>query len=161
MQQAKIEGADELIKNIRKALLKHSVTEVRKALSRGAKIIVDAAKNNVRVNDGGNLKKSIKILPKYRKDPTNLYVGPKIIRRFTDKTSQKRKDENPFYAHFVEYGTDPHNLGYKGKFTTGKGGQHPGAKKQPYMRPALDNNTTAALNAAAEDLAKMIESGTK
>jgi len=152
----RIEGTDQLIKNIEKALLKHSVNDVRKALKRSADVIVNEAKANVKVNDGGRLRDSIKVLPKFSKTPSVLYIGPKIIRRFTDKTSQKKKDANPFYAHFTEYGTDPHNLGYKGKYTTGKGADHPGARKSPYMRPAYDVKGQEALNVAMEDIGKMI-----
>lgn len=152
----KLEGTEELIAALKKALTKHSVNEVRNALKPGAELLVDAAKNNVRVNDGGKLKRSIKILPKYGKDPMGVYVAPKIIRRFTAKTSQKRKDENPFYAHFVEYGTDPHNLGYKGKYISGKGGNHPGTEKHPYMRPAYDSMRNRIIEVMMRDIEKMI-----
>lgn len=159
----KLEGIPELKKALEKALLKHSERDVRKALTRGANIIVDAAKARVTIPDGGRLKESIKILPKWSKDPMGVYVAPKILRRITSKTSQKRKDANPFYAHWWEYGTDPHDLRYQGKFISGtKGGQHPGTRQtgnfNPYMRPAYDNNKQAALNVMLEDLAKMIES---
>lgn len=157
----RIEGTDELIANLRKALLKHTEKEVRNALKGGGHMLVDAAKNNVRVNDGGNLKRSIKILPKWSKDPLGIYVGPRVIRRFTSKTSQKRKDQNPFYAHWVEYGTDPHNLGYKGKYFSGKGGNHPGTDKHPYMRPAYDSMRGRIIEVMMRDIEKMILDGVR
>lgn len=150
-------GIDELIAELKVVLGKHNENEVRKVLKRGAMVIVEAAKRNVNVNDGGRLRDSIKILPKWRGAPATLFVGPRVIRRFTSKTSQKVKDRNPFYAHFVEYGTDPHNLGYKGKYTTGKGGEHPGTDDNPYMRPAYDTKAQECLNIMREDLAKYIE----
>lgn len=153
----KVEGIDDLIKTLKSILTKHNENEIRKVLSRGAKSIVEAAKMYVDVNDGGKLKDSIKILPKWRGAPATLFVGPRVIRRFTSKTSQKVKDRNPFYAHFIEYGTDPHNLGYKGKYVTGKGGQHPGTVGKPYMRPAYDTKGQECLNIMREDLAKYIE----
>lgn len=153
-----LSGIPELMKALERALLKHSVNDVRKSLTRGALVLVDEAKRNVSVNDGGRLQNSIKILPKFNRDPATLYVGPKVIRRFTKKTSQKAKDANPFYAHFTEYGTDPHNLGYKGKYVSVKGADHPGARKQPYMRPAYDTKAQEAINVAMEDLEKMIVS---
>ncbi len=156
-----ITGVDDLMKTLRKALQKHSVNEVRQALKRGAMVIVNEAKAKVRVNDGGKLQESIKIMPKWSGAPSVLFVGPRVRQRFTKRTSQKIKDANPFYAHFVEYGTDPHNLGYKGKFTSGKGSDHPGAKKMPYMRPAYDMKAQEALNVAMEDLTKMIESNVR
>jgi HK97 gp10 family phage protein len=145
------------MKNLRSILTKHNVNEIRKVLRRGAMILVEEAKRRVTVEDGGRLRNSIQIMPKWSKDPAGIYVAPRVRRRFTAKTSQKVKDANPFYAHFTEYGTDPHNLGYKGKYTTGKGAQHPGAKKAPYMRPALDAKAQQVINTMSEDLAKYIE----
>ncbi len=161
MTTLKLEGTDELIKALKKALLSHKPNEVRAALKRGADIIVQAARANVTIDDGGRLVNSIKLLPKWSKDPTGMYVGPRVIMRFTKKTSQKRKDANPFYAHFWEYGTDPHDTSYKGKFISEKAGtrgMHPGTHAHPYMRPAYDTQGQAALNAAMEDLQKLIES---
>lgn len=160
----KLEGIDELKRAIEKALLNHTENEVRKALTKGAKILVDEAKNNVTGNnsvDSGVLRDSIKILPKWRGDPKGVYVGPRVKRRRRKKGETGKISDSPFYAHWVEYGTNPHNLGYKGKFVSAKGADHPGARKKPYMRPAYDTQGQAALNAAMEDLKKLIESKVK
>lgn len=69
----------------------------------------------------------------------------------------------PWYAHFVEYGTDPHKIRPKkrrgvsdpraayptkdGKVVWYREVKHPGAKKHPFLRPAA---------AKAEKLARMI-----
>jgi hypothetical protein len=100
------------------------------------------------------LKKAIQILPKWRKDPAGMWLGPKVARRNAGKASV-----NAYYAHFVEYGTDPHNLGYKGRNVAVKGSDHPGSRKKPYMRPALDGRGEQAIRAAMEDLEKMIING--
>ncbi len=155
--KVKVEGADELVKQLRSILTKHNENDVRKALKRGATALVEEAKRRVHTPDGGKLKNSIMIMPKWSKDPAGIYVGPRVRRRFTSKTSQKIKDANPFYAHFEEYGTDPHNLGYKGKFASGKGAMHPGTAPRPYMRPAYDANATRIVQMMLEDLAKYIE----
>lgn len=157
MTVVKLEGVDELVKTLKSILTKHNANEIRKILKRGAMILVEEARRRVVVDDGGKLKNSIQIMPKWSKDPAGVYVAPRVLRRFTAKTSQKKKDANAFYAHWEEYGTDPHNLGYKGKYISGKGGQHPGTKKRPYMRPALDANAQRILNVMREDLAKYIE----
>jgi len=157
---AKVEGVDELVKTLKSILTKHNVNEVRKALKRGAMILVEEEKRRVLsalVDDGGKLYNSIKIMPKWSKDPSSLFVAPRVRRRFTAKTSQKTKDENPFYAHFVEYGTRPHSLGYKGKFVSGKGAMHPGAKATPYVRPALDSKAQEIVRVMLDDLGKYIE----
>jgi len=58
------------------------------------------------------------------------------------------------YAHMVEYGTQPHHMG-KGAITTvfkrskkkvnAVGAMHPGAKPQPFLRPALDTKGAEAI----------------
>lgn len=59
------------------------------------------------------------------------------------------------YAHLVEYGTSPHEIG--GKFN---GAQHPGAKRQPFFWPAyrlirkkMRGRATRAINKAAKEVA--------
>ena len=161
MTTLKLEGTDALIKVLKQALTNHKPNEVRSALKRGADIIIQAAKSNVTIDDGGKLVNSIKLLPKWAKDPSGMYVGPRVVIRRTKRTSQKRIDESPFYAHWWEYGTDPHDTSYKGKFVSeakGTRGQHPGTHAHPYMRPAYDSQGQAALNAAMEDIQKLIES---
>ena len=156
-------GIDQLIKDLNKKLSGFTVDEKRKVMRGAAEMIAQEAKQNVRrsgLNDSGNLEKSIKIMPKFRGAPDITYVGPRVIRRFTAKTSQKRKDENPFYAHWIEYGTDPHDLSYRGKFVSeakGTRSQHPGSRKFPYMRPAYDTKAVAAINKAMDDASKFIE----
>jgi len=152
----KLEGTDKLMAAIKQALLKHKVEDVRKALKRGAMILVDKAKNSIRRSESGVLKNSIKILPKFRGAPSVLYVGPRVKRRRRSKGEKANIQDSPFYAHFVEYGTAAHNLGFKGKFVEVKGRDHPGAKPKPYMRPAFDTAGQQALNIAMEDIGKMI-----
>jgi HK97 gp10 family phage protein len=154
-------GVDRLTNLLQRALINHTENEVRKVLRRGAQVIADEAKRNVPV-DSGLLRDSIKILPKWRQDPLGMYVGPVVKRRRSKRTGKKGagtvQKEQPFYAAWVEYGTDPHNLGYKGKFVSGKGGDHPGSKKKPYMRPAYDTKGQEALDIAIVDLIKLIQS---
>jgi len=154
----KLEGTEKLIANIKRALLTHKDTEVRKALTGSAKILVDAAKSNIEHSDTGLLKSSIKILPKWSKDPSGMYVGPRVKRR-RRRSGEKGKilDAGPYYAHWVEYGTSAHNLGFKGKFVDVNGKKHPGSKPKPYMRPAFDTKGQEALNTAMNDIARMIE----
>lgn len=152
----KLEGIDQLTENLKKALLQHSEVKVRKAMRRGAQLIVDEAKSIV-VEKTGLLKKSIQIMPKWRGDPMGTYVGPRI------KKSRKKKPDaavlTPFYAAWIEYGTAKHNLGYKGKYVSGKGADHPGSKPKPYMRPAYDAKAQSALKVAMEDVEKMVMNG--
>lgn len=150
-----LEGIPELKVALQKALINHTEAEVRKAHVRAANIIVNSAKNFVPV-ESGLLRDSIKILPKWRGDPLGTYVAPKVKRSRGKKKEGQKVQEQPYYAAMVEYGTAAHNLGYKGKYVSGTGADHPGSKKSPYMRPALDQSGQAALNAAMEDISKLI-----
>lgn len=164
----KVEGTEQLMKNLRKVLLNHTEKEVRKALTPASTIIITAAKAKARVakhtikyqlGDGkeleitpGLLRDSIKLLPKWSGDPMGLYVGPRVSRRRRAKAIAQA-----FYAHWIEYGTDPHSLGYKGKYVTGKGAKHPGTQKYPYMRPAYDETKEAVINKMMDGITAMIE----
>lgn len=165
----KIEGIDKLAAAIKKALVNHTPAEVRKAMRKSAMVIVNEAKQRAPVAtkphkfttkagdtievQPGNLRKSIQILPRWSQDPSGTWIGPKIQRRKVSKSGV-----NGWYAHFVEYGTAAHNLGYKGKYVTGKGAQHPGTKPRPFMRPAIDTKGQEALNMAMADIEKLIMS---
>ena len=153
----KLEGISELTEAIKKALLEHPENDVRNALKRSANVIGNDAKNRVTINNSvksGALRDSIKILPKWKGDPTGVYIGPRVRRRRKAKEGQR---QDPYYAHWVEYGTTAHNLGYKGKFVEVTGENHPGSRPKPYMRPAFDSKAGGAMQAALEDMAKMIE----
>lgn len=56
-----------------------------------------------------------------------------------------------FYARFVEFGTAAHING--GRFA---GSKHPGARPQPFMRPAWDANKAAALALIGDAMAAEI-----
>jgi HK97 gp10 family phage protein len=62
-----------------------------------------------------------------------------------------------YYARFVEYGTRPHWITSRNGGALSIGGmafvkavEHPGARPHPFMRPALDTYSGAAVVAAAE-----------
>lgn len=59
-----------------------------------------------------------------------------------------------YWAHWVEFGTAAHLIRARGKGAMSIGGvrwaklvMHPGARKRPFMRPALDGTITAATGA--------------
>ena len=86
----KLEGVDQLIKNIEKALLKNSPAEIRKACKRGAEMIVNAARSSIKHEITGTLSKSIKILPKWSGAPSATFVGP-VYKRRKRKTGKKQE----------------------------------------------------------------------
>lgn len=67
-----------------------------------------------------------------------------------------------YYARFVELGTAPHiinappgaRLNVRGLFL--RSVMHPGARKQPFLRPALDGQAQAAVQAMAEYIRKRL-----
>lgn len=67
-----------------------------------------------------------------------------------------RKKGDPFYAHFVEYGTKPHDIRPKNRHFLGLGGafrkevRHPGAQARPFMRPAFEARNASAVQRIAD-----------
>lgn len=158
----KVEGIDQLKANIEKALLKHPEAKVRRALTKGAEPLVSSARANVKRSETGVLSESIRVLKKYGRDPMGVYVGPVFKRKRAASTDGKRpKGEkgNAWYAHFVEYGTDKHNLGYKGKYVSAKGSDHPGSKPYPFMRPAYDNTRGQVMEIMMKEIEKLVMNG--
>lgn len=161
----KLEGGSQLINLLKGALLHQPESKVRRAMSKGAAPIISEAKRLAAkatyYQNTGVLVDSIKVLRRFNRDPLGIYVGP-IYKRKRNKrqvdSGGKPKGEfgNAWYAHFVEYGTNPHNLGYKGKYVSAKGAQHKGSKPMPYMAPAYETMGNKALNAIMDELDKII-----
>lgn len=70
------------------------------------------------------------------------------VRIGTDKAGKPIYVDPTNYAHLVEFGTKPHSLGKGDKLKrkgrkhkeVQTGARHPGTKRQPFLRPALDKN---------------------
>ena len=58
------------------------------------------------------------------------------------------------HGHLVEFGTEPHRQKKLGI-------QHPGARKRPFMRPAVDNKGEEAANVMANELYDAVIEGLK
>ena len=90
----------------------------------------------------GELRKSIRISIKVR--------SGKVV------ASVKAGNAKAFYTHMVEYGTARHLIKPKNRKSLFIAGifkeviDHPGAQKKPFMRPALDGKSSAAIDAMAE-----------
>ena len=70
-----------------------------------------------------------------------------------------KKDKRPFYAHMIEYGTKAHRIqAKKGKvLAIGVSAvNHPGIRPHPFLRPALDSKSTAAVEAVREYIRKRL-----
>lgn len=116
---------------------------LRGALRAGAKVELAEAKRLVPVEQGGKhpgaLRDSLRIKTSSRGGVVKAIVaaGSKVA----------------YWAHWVEFGTARHFIKPKNRkslFLAGlfkEGVDHPGAKKKPFMRPALDNTANGAIAA--------------
>jgi hypothetical protein len=67
-----------------------------------------------------------------------------------------------FYPHFLEYGTKAHDisariagwLSFGGRFT--KAVEHPGITARPFMRPAMDTQAQASVQAMAAHMRTLL-----
>lgn len=158
----KIHGLRELEKKLNALPERIEKNVVRGALRAGARVIANEAKALVPVEDG-TLKKSIRVSA--RVDRQAGQVRSKIT----------AGNKEAFYAHMVEFGTAAHMIAPKqtaepkkaiafevnGEGVVVSHASHPGAKEKPFMRPALDNKATAAVEAFAEYAGKRIEAEAK
>lgn len=163
---AHVKGLAELDKMLKQLPEKIEKNIMRSAMRAGAKVIMLEAKQlapvappsskNQKQYSGyaGALRDSIRV------------STPKLseIKRGTVAASvkvggkQKGKTANAYYARWVEYGTAAHyikakkggSLSFGGIFA--KGVLHPGAKPNPFMRPAADNASQAALMAIGQKI---------
>lgn len=150
-----LKGHKEIAKKLRKLSGKAGKSVARKSISAGARVIRDEAKRNVPVKTG-NLKKSIKVKTRAFRNRMGFHAYV-----FVDTGRKARFDG--WYAHFIEFGTQPHEINPKTKKGLKIGGQvvntvqHPGSAAHPFMRPALDTKTDKAIEVVGENLWKFIK----
>lgn len=123
------------LRRARPSLTRELVKAVNKAAQEHAALATAMAPE-----DQGDLRRSIQATP-----ATNS-INP--------SARVEAGDETAFYAHWVEFGTSPHEQG--GAFA---GSQHPGNEPQPFMFPAyrlLNKRNTARIGRA---IAKGIKKG--
>jgi HK97 gp10 family phage protein len=150
----KINGLAELDKLLAELPDKLQRNVLRSALRAGAKVIEERAKEQLQ-DDGsvltGRLRDSIHASVRLRR-------GKPVA---TIKAGGTGKGD-AFYARWVEFGTAPHDIKprkHKSLFFAGLARDvvhHPGAKKHPFMRPALDTATAAATLAFALQVKKRL-----
>ena len=148
MDITRFKGGKELQAALNQLPAKIERNVMRSALRQGANVIRNDARQNAPVDDG-DLKKSIKVSTRAR--------GGKVT------ATLRAGDKKVFYAHFIEYGTKPHDIAAKnkkvlvfedgGKATRAK---HPGVTAKPFMRPALDDKSDEAVQAVANQIRKVL-----
>ncbi|WP_226576668.1 HK97-gp10 family putative phage morphogenesis protein [Acuticoccus sediminis] len=103
--------------------------EVEKAIVQGAEEIADTARRFA-PERSGNLKKSIVVTKPGHSTPAHSQPGgTKTVGPLSAAVTAGNSDVR--YAHLVEYGTKPHEVG--GIF---EGAQHPGSVARPFFWPA-------------------------
>lgn len=119
------------------------------AATYASRILVSAARQNIKSERTGLLKKSIgtKKLIYRNGGVVVIAVGPRSTISGQDKKGNKIWPIK--YAHLVELGTKPHKIISGGFVMGGKWippgvvMDHPGAVPKPFMRPAYDNKKYA------------------
>jgi len=112
---------------------------MRAALRAGANEFKKAAQHGVPVDDGA-LKRSIRVTTRTKKG--------------TVYASLKAGGKKAPHWHWVEFGTTAHKIKASPEHALSFGGttvrevDHPGARPQPFMRPAFDSAAAAAIAAA-------------
>ncbi|RPH38363.1 hypothetical protein EHM92_00330 [bacterium] len=161
-----IKGLDEIAKRLQALPEKLRRKSIRKALNDGTELVrAEAARlapsggtgavmmaGHIIGFDGGPKLKD-NIVTKVSVGNTEGRAGMSDIDAYARVGIDYKKVK---HGHLVEFGAKPHKIKIKinGKTITV---QHPGAKKQPFMRPAFDNKGSDAVNTMTTQLAKAVE----
>ena len=158
MTDAVTKGLAELQAALDQLPAKIEANIMRGAMRAGAKVIAKQAGAIARESQvTGELASTVRFGTSISKRDgiVEAYVraGPKAAKRGKKQTKEDRKG---WYAGWVEFGTAAHIIRAKPGHSLAIGGgqyaqvNHPGAKKQPFMRPAMDSRSQAALDAVGE-----------
>ena len=121
---------------------------VRGGLRAAAKVVETEAKRLCPVGKSGDLRESIRVSLRSKHGHISATV--------------KAGNAKAYYAHMVEFGTARHWIKPKNRkslFVAGmlrEAVDHPGAKKEPFMRPAIDGKANEAIDAMAVYLRERI-----
>ena len=150
-----IVGAAELKKalgeftpNLEKNVLRGALREAALVIEREAKVRAQGA-----IGGSGRLRESIRVSAGAKR-------GGRI---WAHIKAGGRKKGDAFYAHFVEFGTRPHEIRPKKALSMFFAGlfhkviKHPGARKKPFMRPAFDSKAGEALDVFTKYVRARIE----
>ncbi|MBY0455257.1 MAG: HK97 gp10 family phage protein [Burkholderiaceae bacterium] len=157
MNEINIRGLKELQELLNTLPAKIEKNILRSALNQGSKVIAAQAKQNASVKSGfmkGRIHVTNKATKKQRQ-------GTGTVQSFVRVGSSKQKwgVKDAWYGRLVENGTKRHlitgsHLNIGGKFV----GKiiHPGAKARPFLRPAFESESSAAVSAVAAHIKKRL-----
>lgn len=158
-----LDGFKELETALQQLGPRYARPALRGAMRDAARPIVRRAKANA-PRKSGKLKKSIK---------SKVYIGKgqqlSIASVLIGSFGRASTDNDAFYAHMVEKGTEGHSLQPKSRRETkkksgsagnatgrNKGRQHPGAKAKPFLKPAVFSEQKKAFKILGNRLAERI-----
>lgn len=140
------------------------------AVKKGLKPMVGMAKRLVRRQSGLLAQSITAVVRKYKSSGVVVgLVGPDVT---TEGEYKGRRRVPRFYAHLVEFGAREHAIGQGSKLerrtrrrgqaaVIGPGQQtgrkHPGARRNPFLRPAFDATKTQVKNLFASEIATAIK----
>lgn len=139
----KIEGLDEIVKNMKEIANDLKGDPLRASLRKGVNVIRDEARANAPRGETGRLAPAINSKPMPMDEiPHGFSDGQEL---FVASSRLKKKDDpgNAWYWHFVEFGTD--------KWPSGK----------PFLAPAFDSKRQAAMDAFVDEMRKQLERNAK
>lgn len=143
-----LKGGRELQAFLNSLPAKMEASIMRAALRAGAKVVLEDAKERLTANgsvDSAKLRDSLRVSTRSRRGQVSATI----------KTSV-------YYARFVEFGTQQHEIKprrRKSLFLAGvarEAVKHPGAGDKPFMRPALDTSAPQALAAVGDAIRKRL-----
>lgn len=136
----KAKGMDQLARTLLALPDRMAKGILRSSLRQGANVVLRQARADVPVEDGA-LRKSLR-------------VTTGVKRRTVQALVQARAP----HAHLAEFGTAPHSVARGAELESNtlqdRGPHHPGARAQPFLRPALDSNEGEVLQAVATQMRK-------
>lgn len=152
MTTINVKGLKELQQFLDQLPAKMEANIMRGALRAGAKPIAEEARKNAPTGEpsdtakrryrvyAGALRDSIRITSRIDHRNSNVVASVKAGGKV------RRTGADVFYANFLEFGTNPH----------GGGSLNPGIAPQPFMRPAIDSQSEAAVTATGEYIKKRL-----
>ena len=157
---AKVIGGPELARKLKVLPDRVQTRVVRKAINKGATVILQAAKRNV-PRRSRQLQRSLGRKVKSRKGRYAVVIGS---RRGFKTVDDKGRAYNPTrVVHLVEKGTKAHSIPRPARGLLGRialrreTSPHPGARPQPFLKPAFQQNRGAVMAAMKSQLGKEIE----
>lgn len=153
MSDTQVKGLAELQRALDQLPAKVEAAIMRAAVRAGAKVVAQAARANVH-SVSGQLAASVR----FGASPDKK--AGKVVGYVRAGGRAGKKHPGAFYAHMVEHGTAAHVIRVRppGKaLALGVAEvQHPGARKAPFLRPAMDQQAFAALEAMREYIRKRL-----